>query len=113
MSNNAMRPVHPGEILREEFLAPYGITANALAKLLKVPASRINDIVLERRGITPDTALRLARFFGGDAQSWLNLQVAYDLKVASRNSAKTIAREVPTVAQLAVSDERFALAAWH
>jgi antitoxin HigA-1 len=111
MSNNGMRPVHPGEILREEYLVPYGLTANALAKLLKVPTSRINDIVLERRGITPDTALRLARFFGGDAQSWLNLQVAYDLKVASRSSAKAIAKEVPTVAELAESDGRFAVAA--
>jgi addiction module HigA family antidote len=111
MSNNRMRPIHPGEILREEFLAIYGLTANALAKHLKVPSSRINDIVLERRGITPDTALRLARFFGGDAQSWMNLQLAYDLKIASRESAKAIAKEVPTVAQLAASDERFTLAA--
>lgn len=111
MSVNRMRPIHPGEILREEYLAPYGLSANALAKLLKVPPSRINDIVLERRGITPDTALRLARFFGGDAQSWLNLQLAYDLKIASRQSGKLIAKEVPTVAQLAASDDRFALAA--
>jgi antitoxin HigA-1 len=111
MSKNGMRPIHPGEVLREEFLLPYGLSANALAKHLKVPPSRINDIVLERRGITPDTALRLARFFGGDAQSWMNLQLAYDLKVASRESAKAIAREVPTVAQLAASDGRFALAA--
>jgi antitoxin HigA-1 len=109
MSNNGMRPIHPGEILREDYLASYGLSANALAKHLKVPTSRINDIVLERRGISPDTALRLARFFGGDAQSWLNLQLAYDLKVASRASAKTIAREVPTVAELAAHDERFAL----
>lgn len=111
MSNNAMRPIHPGAILRQEYLEAYRLSANALAKLLKVPPSRINDIVLERRGITPDTALRLARFFGGDPQSWLNLQLAYDLKVASRESAKAIAKEVPTVAQLAATDERFALAA--
>jgi addiction module HigA family antidote len=111
MSKNGMRPIHPGEILREEYLVVYGLTANALAKHLKVPASRINDIVLERRGVTPDTALRLARFFGGDAQSWMNLQLAYDLKIASRESGKAIAKEVPTVAQLAASDERFALAA--
>lgn len=111
MADNGMRPIHPGEILREEFLAPYGLTPNALAKYLKVPPSRINDIVLERRGVTPDTALRLARFFGGDAQSWLNLQLAYDLKIASRDSAKLIAKEVPTVADLAATDERFALAA--
>ena len=110
MSTNGMRPVHPGEVLREEYLAPYQLTANALAKILKVPASRINDIVLERRGVTPDTALRLARFFGGDAQSWLNLQLAYDLKIAEKQRAKAIAREVPTVQQLA-NDERYALGA--
>lgn len=77
-----MRPVHPGEVLREDYLKPMGLSANALAKQLYVPASRINDIVLERRGVTADTALRLCRFFGGDAQSWLNLQTAYDLRVA-------------------------------
>ena len=77
-----MRPVHPGEVLREDYLKPMALNANALAKQLHVPASRINDIVLERRGITADTALRMCRFFGGDAQSWLNLQTAYDLRVA-------------------------------
>ena len=75
---NGMRPVHPGEVLREDFLRPAGLTANALARALRVPAPRINDIVRERRAITPDTALRLARYFGGDAQSWLNLQSHYD-----------------------------------
>ena len=79
---NAMRPVHPGEVLREEYLKPLGMTANALAKALNVPASRVNDIVLERRGVTVDTATRLVRFFGGDVQSWLNLQTAYNLKIA-------------------------------
>jgi len=82
---NGMRPVHPGEFLREDYLGPLGITANALAKALGVPTSRINDIALERRGITADTALRLARYFGGDAQTWLSLQATYDLKVAQRD----------------------------
>ena len=82
MCTNGMRPVHPGEVLREDYLKPMALSANALAKQLHVPASRINDIALERRGITADTALRLCRFFGGDAQSWLNLQTAYDLRVA-------------------------------
>lgn len=82
MCNNGMRPVRPGEVLREDYLQPMALSANALAKQLHVPASRINDIVLERRGITADTALRLCRFFGGNAQSWLNLQTAYDLRVA-------------------------------
>ena len=76
MAKNNMRPIHPGEILREEFLVPLGMSANALAIALRVPAPRVNDIVLERRAITPDTALRLAQYFGGDAESWMNLQVA-------------------------------------
>jgi antitoxin HigA-1 len=64
------------------------MSAHALSKALHVPAGRINDIVLERRGVTPDTALRLVRFFGGDAQSWLNLQLMYDLKVTEREKAR-------------------------
>ena len=80
MVTNEMRPIHPGEILREEYLKPLHMSANALAVTLRVSAPRINDLVREKRSVTPDTALRLARFFGGDAQSWLNLQSAYDLK---------------------------------
>lgn len=72
MFKNGRRPVHPGEVLREDYLKPAAMSANALARQLHVPASRVNDIVLERRGITADTALRLSRFFGGDAQSWRN-----------------------------------------
>ena len=87
-------PIHPGEILREEFLIPLAITANALALALKVPASRINDIVLERRAITPDTALRLARYFGTTADFWLTLQTAYDLRVAKQQRLPAIEREV-------------------
>ena len=85
MIKNGMRPVHPGEILREDFLTPLGMSANALARHLRVPPSRINDIVLERRGITADTALRLSRYFGSDAQSWLNLQARFDLRTAELN----------------------------
>lgn len=96
---NGMRPVHPGEFLREDYLGPLGITANALAKALGVPASRINDIALERRGITADTALRLARYFGGDAQTWLNLQATYDLKVAQRDHGREIEKQVAPLAQ--------------
>ncbi len=80
--HNGMRAVHPGEILKEEYMVPLNLSSTALAKKLDVTAARINDIVLERRGITADTALRLARFFGGDAESWLNLQHQYDLKIA-------------------------------
>ena len=91
---NGMRPVHPGEILREDYLKPLDMSVNALAKRLGVPASRLNDIVLERRGVTPDTAMRLARFFGGDPRSWLNLQTAHDLRVAEIEKAKEIEQTV-------------------
>ena len=98
MFKNGMRPVHPGEILREEYLKPLGLTANALARALKVPAPRINDIVRKRRGVSADTALRLARYFGGDARSWLNLQTAHDLRIAEISVAKKVAREVQPAA---------------
>jgi antitoxin HigA-1 len=97
-SQNRMRPVHPGEILREDYLKPLGLSANALSQALKVPASRINDIVLERRGITVDTAMRLVRYFGGDVQSWMNLQTAYEIKVAEQVLAKKIKDEVQPLA---------------
>ena len=92
MVRNGMRPVHPGEILREDFLAPINLSVNALAGALRVPATRLHEIVNERRAVTADTALRLARYFGGDAQSWMNLQAAYDLKSAGQQ--KRIEREV-------------------
>lgn len=94
MFKNGMRPVHPGEILREEFMKPAGLTPSALARALKVPVPRINDVVRMRRGISADTALRLARYFGGDAHSWLNLQTAYDLRIAEIANAKRVNREV-------------------
>jgi addiction module HigA family antidote len=98
MFKNRMRPVHPGEVLREDFLVPLGMSANALAKALNVPAPRVNDIVRERRGITADTAMRLARYFGGDARSWLNLQAAYDLRLAEIANARRIEREISPAA---------------
>lgn len=91
---NRMRPIHPGEILREEFMEPHGLSANALAIALRVPASRINDISLERRAISPDTALRLARYFNTSAEFWTNLQAAFDLKVASSALGKKIKKEI-------------------
>lgn len=94
MVKNNMRPIHPGEILREEFMVPLGLSANALAKALGVTAARINDIVRQRRGITGDTALRLARYFGTDAQSWLNLQSAFDLRQAEMAASETIQKHV-------------------
>ena len=91
---NGMRPVHPGEVLREDYLMPLGMSANALSIALKVPASRINDIVLERRGITVDTATRIVRYFGGDVQSWMNLQAAYEVKVGEKLLAKNESADV-------------------
>ena len=98
---NGMRPVHPGEVLREDVLRPSGLTANALAKALHVPAPRINDIVRGRRGVTADTAMRLARYFGGDAQSWLNLQTLHDLRIAEKANASKIERQVTPLASTA------------
>lgn len=94
MIKNGMRAIHPGEILKEEYLEPLGMSVNALSKALSVPASRLNDIVLERRGITADTAMRLARFFDTTPQFWMNLQVEYELRVAESESAKKIEQEV-------------------
>ena len=98
MIKNNMRPIHPGEILREEYLVPLNMSANALAIALRVSAPKINDVVREKRSVTPDTALSLARFFGGDAQSWLNLQTAYDLKVAQEKIKKDLNNIIPMVA---------------
>ena len=89
-----MRSVHPGEVLREEFLVHPGMSAHALAMELRVPAPRINDIVRERRAITPDTALRLSRYFGTTPQFWMNLQTSYDLKFAEIKIGSKIAAEV-------------------
>jgi addiction module HigA family antidote len=72
MVKNGMRPIHPGEVLREDFLVPLGVSAHALSKALRVTPSRVHDIAHEKRGISADTALRLARYFDGDPQSWLN-----------------------------------------
>lgn len=94
MPTNNMRPIHPGEILREEFLVPLGKSANSLAMDLHVPAPRINDIVRERRAVTPDTALRLARYFDTTPQFWMNLQISYDLKQAEAEVGARVEREV-------------------
>jgi antitoxin HigA-1 len=94
MATNKMRPIHPGEIIREEYLVPLKMTAHALAMALRVPAPRINDIVRERRAVTPDTALRLARYFDTTAQFWLNLQSSFDLKQAENQAGRKIASEI-------------------
>ncbi len=94
MNGRDFPPVHPGEILLEEFLKPMGISQYRLAESIRVPARRINEIVLEKRGITADTALRLSRFFGNSAQFWMNLQTRYELESARELSASSIDREV-------------------
>jgi addiction module HigA family antidote len=87
-------PIHPGEILRADFMEPLGLSMNRLALDLRVPVTRIAEIVHERRGVTPDTALRLARYFNTSAGFWMNLQSAYDLEVAQDKLSRVIDREV-------------------
>lgn len=91
---NKLKPVHPGEVLLEEFLKPMGISQNHLALKIRVPARRINEIVLGKRRITADTALRLSLFFGNSARFWLGLQTDYDLDVTADKSGEQIEREV-------------------
>jgi addiction module HigA family antidote len=92
-------PLHPGEILREQFMADFGVSVNRLARDLRVPPTRISEIVNERRAITPDTALRLARYFGTTAEFWINLQTAHDLDVARTSMQRRIEADVrPIVA---------------
>ena len=97
---NKLPPIHPGEILREEFMKPRDLSQNALARALNVPPRRINEIVLEKRGISADTALRLARYFGTSAEMWAGLQADYDLRLARYQKARTIEREVEPLAAL-------------
>ena len=94
MAKNGMRPVHPGEVLREDYMKPLALSSNALARELGITPARVNDIVRERRGVSGDTALRLARYFGGDPQSWLNLQSSYDLRMAELAAGKLIRQQV-------------------
>jgi addiction module HigA family antidote len=89
-----LKPVHPGAVLREDFLKPLNLAASRLAIELHTPVSRINDIVRERRAVTADTALRLGRYFGTSPQFWMNLQTKYDLDVAEDRGMRTIGREV-------------------
>ena len=97
-TSKRLPPIHPGEILREEFMAPLGISMNALALALRVPVTRVMEIVHERRAITPDTALRLARYFNTTSRFWMNLQAAFDLEVAERELEQDILRDVHPLA---------------
>ena len=99
-SGRRLPPVHPGEILRDEFLTPMEISVYRLAQAIKVSRPRLNDIVLGRRGITTDTALRLGRYFGMTPEFWINLQTRYDLDVAERTMRRQIEREVEPHAAL-------------
>jgi len=94
MKNRKIPPIHPGEILLKEFLKPMGLSQNKIALDIRVPARRINEIVLGKRRITPDTALRLAKYFHMSPQFWLGLQMDYDLDVAEDQSADKIDKEV-------------------
>jgi addiction module HigA family antidote len=94
MAVKRLAPVHPGEVLQEDFLAPLGVTQYRLAKSLSVPPRRINEIVHGKRAITADTALRLARFFGTSERFWLNLQTGYDLEVERDRLSKRLPKEV-------------------
>jgi addiction module HigA family antidote len=89
-----MKPVHPGEILREEFLTPLGLSANKVALELRVPVTRISEIVNERRAISPETALRLAQYFNTTPEFWMNLQTQYDLETTEDETLEAIRRDV-------------------
>lgn len=101
MSDKKLSPVHPGEVLLEEFLKPMGLSQNRLALDIGVPARRINEIVLGKRGVTADTALRLARYFGTSPQFWLGLQKDYELDVAADALEERLEREVKVFAPAA------------
>lgn len=90
MTHHKLPNVHPGEVLQEDFLLPLGISQNALARAIHVPPRRINEIVLGKRGISADTALRLAHYFGTSARLWMGLQADYDLEASSAELAKTL-----------------------
>ena len=94
MGKKKLQPVHPGEVLLEEFLKPMGLSQNRVAINIGVPSRRINEIILQKRRITADTALRLARFFGTSPEFWLGLQAQYDLDVTSEEVGERLEREV-------------------
>jgi antitoxin HigA-1 len=101
MKKKKLSPIHPGEVLLEEFLKPMGLSQNKLALDIGVPARRINEIVLEKRRITADTALRLARFFGMSSEFWLGLQSQYDLDVTADALGERLEKEVRIYSKVA------------
>jgi len=108
MFKNGMRPIHPGEILLEDYIKPMGVSVRSVAVALHIPYSRLSEIIKGQRSVTADTALRLERYFGNEAQGWLNLQSAYDLRVAETLVGKTIAKEVQPLAENLVGDSAYA-----
>lgn len=98
MAAKLLPPVHPGEILRDEFMRPLGLSSNALARALGVTPARVNDIASEKRGITADSALRLGRYFGTTPELWMNLQKRYELEVARRDLGGKLAQIRPRAA---------------
>lgn len=104
MFKNGMRPIHPGEILLEDYIKPMGTSVRSVAMALHIPYSRLNEIIKGQRGVTADTALRLERYFGNEAQGWLNLQSAYDLRTAETLVGKAIAKEVQPLSENRISD---------
>lgn len=98
MFKNGMRPVHPGEVLVEDYIKPMGVSVRAVALALHVPYSRLAEITKGERGITADTALRLERYFGSEARGWLNLQSAYNLRIAETSTGNAIAKEITPLA---------------
>lgn len=101
MKKSKLNPVHPGEVLLEEFLKPMGLSQNKLALNIGVPARRINEIILEKRRVTADTALRLARFFGTSSEFWLGLQSQYDLDVTADELGDRLEKEVRIYSEVA------------
>jgi addiction module HigA family antidote len=101
MLSTKLPPIHPGEVLLTEFLEPMGLSQYAVAKAIGVPGGRINEIVLGKRAISPDTALRLSRYFGLSERFWLNLQTRYDLEVAKDHLADRLEQEVSVYAAVA------------
>jgi addiction module HigA family antidote len=98
MFKNGMRPVHPGEVLLEDYIKPMGVSVRAVAMALHVPYSRLSEIIKGQRGVSADTALRLERYFGSEAKGWLNLQAAYELRMAEIENGQAIAKEIQPIA---------------
>ena len=102
MKTRTLKPIHPGEILVEDFLKPLGLTQYRLANAIHVPPRRVNEIVLGKRGITADTALRLARYFGTSAEVWMNLQIRYEVETARMEEGGLIERTIAPAPVLAM-----------